>query len=113
MRFLSVPLFKPKDFPLLSAIAIFSNIVIDGQVPIAGFWYTRPIFSRRLYSFCFVMSFPSTKIFPSSSSMLPQIIFKREVLPEPLLPTIDTNSPFSMVKLKSLNRHISWTVPGL
>ena len=38
-----------------------------------------------------VMSFPLIMIRPSSRGMLPQMMFKREVLPEPLLPTTDTN----------------------
>ena len=36
-----------------------------------------------------------------------------EVFPEPLEPTTETNSPLSMFRLKSRNRHISFTVPWL
>ena len=34
---------RPKDLPLLSARDRFSSMVKLGQVPAAGFWYTRPM----------------------------------------------------------------------
>ena len=37
----------------------------------------------------------------ASTGILPQIIFNMEVFPEPLLPTTETNSPLSIVRLKS------------
>ena len=49
----------------------------------------------------------------ASTGILPQSMFSIEVLPEPLLPTTDTNSPSFTVRLKSLNRHSSLTEPGL
>ena len=50
---------------------------------------------------------------PSSRGMLPQIRFSMEVLPEPLLPTTETNWWSFTVREKSSNRHISLTVPAL
>ena len=45
--------------------------------------------------------------------MEPQIIFSKDDLPLPLLPTIERNSPSFNVRLKSSKRHISLIVPGL
>ena len=108
-----VPLPSPYIFPLLSAIARFSRIVMDGQVPFDGSWNTRPMRRWRIKSFCFVISTPLTTIFPPSTGMVPQIMLSIDVLPEPLLPTTETNCPSSIFKLKSSNRQISLIVPGL
>ena len=45
--------------------------------------------------------------------MEPQMMFSREVLPLPLLPTMATNSPSSTVREKSPNSRCSVSVPGL
>ena len=50
---------------------------------------------------------------PESTGIVPQMILSIEVLPEPLLPTTDRNSPSCMVRLKFSNRQSSLTVPGL
>ena len=41
------------------------------------------------------------------------MMFSREVLPLPLLPTMATNSPSSTVREKSSNSRCSVSVPGL
>ena len=43
----------------------------------------------------------------------PPIMFSREVLPLPLLPTMATNWPSSTFREKWSNRHCSVMVPGL
>ena len=45
--------------------------------------------------------------------MDPQMMFSREVLPLPLLPTMETNWPSSTVREKRSNSVCSVTVPGL
>ena len=59
------------------------------------------------------MLLPPTSTSPPSRGMEPQRMFSREVLPEPLLPTMETNWPSSTVRLKWSNRVISVTVPAL
>ena len=56
---------------------------------------------------------PFNEYLPAVRVMLPHTMFNIEVFPEPLLPTTDTNCPFLIERLKSSNRHISFTVPGL
>ena len=52
-------------------------------------------------------------IFPSSAFNEPQIRFKSVVLPLPFEPITETNSPLSILKLKSSNTVDSSTVPTL
>ena len=51
--------------------------------------------------------------FPESGLTSPEIMFSIVVLPEPLLPITDINSPFSATKEKSENNAFSSTVFGL
>ena len=65
----------------------------------------------RLCSGMEVMFSLPMRMVPSSMGMEPQMMLSSEVLPEPLEPTTQTNCFSGMEREKSLNRHVSFTVP--
>jgi hypothetical protein len=61
----------------------------------------------------FVIFTPLIRISPQSTSIEPQMMLSMDVLPLPLEPTTETNSPSLMDKLKSWKMQVSLIVPGL
>ena len=55
---------------------------------------------------------PSTRTSPPSTPMLPQMMLRSEVLPEPLLPTMETNWPSGTVREKPSKSRCSVAEPG-
>ena len=69
--------------------------------------------AARLYSGTEVMSVPSRIMLPESRGNVPLIRLSKVVFPEPLEPTIETNSPFLTEREKLLKMQLSLTVPTL
>ena len=67
----------------------------------------------RWESFSLEMLRLPTNTSPPSMGIEPQMMFSREVLPLPLLPTMATNWPSSTVREKCSNSRCSVRVPGL
>lgn len=86
--------------------AIFSRIVIDGQVPIAGFLINTSNLSLSIYSFDIEISSPFKIIFLLPLLKLPQIRFNMDVFPEPLL--LITMKSSSTVRLSLWIGRLHW-----
>src|SRR5579859_2082335 len=111
--FLSSAQPSPRGSPRLAARTRFSAIVRLGEVPVKGFWNTRPIRPARRCSGQRVMSMPSTEMVPASRRKVPATALSRVDFPEPLVPIMTTKAPSSSVTSTPSIARTSLGVPGL
>src|ERR1035438_934723 len=84
-----------------------------GDVPLNGFWNTRPISVARACSGHRVTSRPASRMFPSSTGKVPATAFSRVDFPEPLVPMMITQEPSASSRFTPRKERTSFGVPGL
>src|SRR5690348_14595787 len=104
---------NPRDRPRRAASDRFSAIVRFGDVPLNGFWNTRPINLARRNSGHAVTSWPAIRTLPLSTKNVPAIAFSNVDLPDPFVPITTTNDPPSSVRSTPCSDRTSLGPPGL
>lgn len=84
-----------------------SSSTTSANIWLSGTWYTVPTSTAVLYTGAVLGSFPNTEILPRTSALImlgitPFIALINVDLPEPVLPTNNTNSPSSISRVTSL-----------
>src|SRR5262245_14429459 len=87
-------------------------MVMDGAVPLKGFWKTRPMSRARRCSGQCVTSRPARRIVPASSGNVPATALSSVDFPDPFVPITTTNDPGSIVKSMPASARTSFGVPS-
>src|SRR6267154_6296989 len=104
---------RPRARPRRAARLRFSRMLRLGEVPLKGFWKTRPTNFARAYSGQAVTSLPAMRMLPSSTKNVPATALRKVDLPEPLLPMMITQDPGSSLRLTQRSERTSLGVPPL
>src|SRR6266478_2914560 len=104
---------RPRPRPRRAARLRFSSMVRLGDVPLKGFWNTRPISWARACSSHRVTSRPASRMVPSSTRNVPATAFSRVDFPEPLVPMMITQEPAASSWFTPRRERISLGVPEL